>query len=80
MIWEEILPRLFFGKTKNLSPTVGTLSTMPIKVDGMGLLNPVTSAKEKLLESTNTAPSNLKYYISMKGIAFTYHIACITDP
>ena len=32
-----------------------------------------------VLESTNTAPFNLKYYISMKGIAFTYHLACIND-
>ena len=32
-----------------------------------------------LLESTNTAPSNLKYNISMKGIVFTYHLAWITD-
>ena len=31
------------------------------------------------LESTNTAPSNMKYYISMKGIVFTYHLACIDD-
>ena len=33
----------------------------------------------RLLEITNTALSNLKYYISMKDIAFTYHLACITD-
>ena len=35
--------------------------------------------EDYVLESTNTAPSNLKYYIPMKGIAFTYHLACITD-
>ena len=29
----------------------------------------------KLLESTNTAPSNLKYNISMKCTVFTYHLA-----
>ena len=37
------------------------------------------NCSELVLESTNTAPFNLKYYISMKGIAFTYHLSCITD-
>ena len=51
MIQENVLPRLFFGKTKTLSPIVGTLSTILIKVVGLGLLNPVTSVKEKYLSS-----------------------------
>ena len=39
------------------------------------LVNPVNQASlTSVLESTNTAPSNLKYNISMKGIAFTYHL------
>ena len=42
---------LLFGKTKTLSPIVGTLSTMPIKVARLGLLNLVTSLKEKYLSS-----------------------------
>ena len=46
MIWEIFLPHIFFGKTKTLSPIVGNLSNMPIKVAGLGLLNPVTSEKE----------------------------------
>ena len=46
MIQETFLPRLFFGNTKTLSPIVETLSIMPIKVDRLGLLNPVTPAKE----------------------------------
>ena len=45
MIWETFLPHLLFRKTKTLSPIVGTLSPMPIKVAGLCLLNPVTSAK-----------------------------------
>ena len=52
MIQETILPRLFFGKTKILSPVVGALSTMPVKKAGLGLMNSVTSAQEKYLSST----------------------------
>ena len=51
IIWETFLPCLFFGKTKTLSPIVGNLSTMPIKMAGLGLLNPVTSEKDKYLSS-----------------------------
>ena len=43
------------------------------KQPGNGLKSKYT--EDRLLESTNTAPSNLKYNISMKGIAFTYHLA-----
>ena len=49
MIRESFLPHLFFGNTKTLSPIVGTLSKMPIKVAGIGLLNPVMLTKEKYL-------------------------------
>ena len=45
------MPRLLFGKTKTLSSIIGTLSKMPIKVTVLGLLNPVTSEKEKYLIS-----------------------------
>ena len=47
IIWETFLPHLFFGNTKTLTPIVVTLSTLPIKVDGLGLLNPGMLAKEK---------------------------------
>ena len=45
MVQETFLPRLFFRKTKTLSPIVGDISTMPIKMAGLGLLNLVVSAK-----------------------------------
>ena len=51
MIRETFLPRLFFGMTKTLSPIVGTLSKILIKVAGIGLLNLVTSANNKYLRS-----------------------------
>ena len=44
IIQKILLPRLFFGNTKTLSPIVGALGTMPIKLSGLGLLNPVISA------------------------------------
>ena len=49
MIWETFLHHLFFGKTKTLSPIVGTLSMMPIKVSRLVLLNTATPEKEKYL-------------------------------
>ena len=45
MIQENFLPRLFFRKTKTLSPIVGNISTITIKVDVLGLLNLVTLSK-----------------------------------
>ena len=51
MIPETFFPFLFFGKIKTLSPILGNLSTMTIKVARLGLMNPVTSAKEKYLSS-----------------------------
>ena len=44
---ENIFASYFLRKEKNLSPIVGTLSTTTIKKVGLGLLNPVTSSKEK---------------------------------
>ena len=51
MIWGNVLPSLFFGTTKNLSPIAGALSIMTVKKSGLGLLNPVISAQEKQLIS-----------------------------
>ena len=48
IIWEAFLPRLFFRNTKPLSPIVGNLSMKPINMAGLGLLNPVTSAKGEI--------------------------------
>ena len=48
-LFREFLPRLFFGKSKSLSPIVGTLSKILVKKSGLGLLIPVTSANEKYL-------------------------------
>ena len=52
MIHKTFLPRLLFGKAKTLSPAIGALSMMPVSKAVLGLLNPVTSAKENYLSST----------------------------
>ena len=52
MIRGTFLLRLFCGKSKNLSPFVGALSTIPVSKARLGLLNPVMSAQEKYLSST----------------------------
>ena len=52
IIRETFLPRIFFGKTKNLSPVLGALSTMLVRKARLLLLNPVMSAQEKYLSST----------------------------
>ena len=49
MIRETFLPHLFFIKKKSLSPIVGDLSTMTINKYRLGIMNPVTSEKEKYL-------------------------------
>ena len=49
LLWGTFLPHLFFGNSKYLPTTVGTLSTMPFKKSSLGLQNLVTSADERLL-------------------------------
>ena len=51
IIRETFLPRLFFGKTKTLSPVMEALSIIPVKKSGLGILNPLTLAQEKYLSS-----------------------------
>ena len=51
MIREIFLPRHIFGRTITLSPIVGGLSKIPIKMAGLGLLCPVISEKYKYLSS-----------------------------
>ena len=48
---ENFLLRLFFGKSKFLTPLVENLSTMPVKKAGTGLENTATYVKGKLPSS-----------------------------
>ena len=51
MIQETFLPHIFFRKTKTLSPIIGNLSMMPLKMAGLGLLNLVPLDKKKYIIS-----------------------------
>ena len=44
---ETFLPRIFFGKSKTLTPFIGALSTFPVKKYRLDLQNPMTAAKDK---------------------------------
>ena len=46
ILWETSLPRLFFGKLKSLTPLIGTLSTITVNKDGLGLQSSVTSMEK----------------------------------
>ena len=50
MIRGTFLLRLFFGKTKNLSPFVGALSTISVSKARLGLLNPLMSSQKEGLK------------------------------
>ena len=60
MLRETFLHSVFSGKTKTLSPILGSLSMMLANKDRLGLLNKVTSEKEK-------------YPISQRGSAELIH-------
>ena len=66
MIRETFLPRIFFGKTKNLSPVLGALSTMLVRKARLVLLNPVMSAQEKYLSYTRRS-SELTRDVTRRG-------------
>ena len=61
MIRENVLSPIFFGKTKYSSLIVGPLSTIPEKKSGSGLLNPVTSEKDKYLISQRATTELIRY-------------------
>ena len=48
VIWENFLPRLFFGKSKSLPSIVGTLSTMPVNKSVLDLQKLVMAADKKI--------------------------------
>ena len=74
MIRETILPCLFFGKTKTLSPVVGSLSTMPVKKARLGLLNPLTSYQEKYLSSTGGRVELVRAVMGGKAFSNADHL------
>ena len=47
VLQETLLPCIFFGKLKTIPSVVGNLSRFPLKIAGLGLQKPVTSAVDK---------------------------------
>ena len=66
IIWGAFLPYLFFGKSKTLSPILGTLSTMPVSKAGLGLLSSMVSTNEKYL-SLQCASTNMVQVVTGEG-------------
>ena len=58
LLQENVLPHIFFGKSKSLSPIVGNLSKILGKKDGLGLQHPVTSVN-KLFPNLQRASMDL---------------------
>ena len=79
MIWETFLTCIFFVKTKNLSPTLGTLSMMPINMDGLGLLNPVTPAKEKYLISHRVSAELIQEMMGGGALSNANHLRTLWE-
>ena len=79
MICETFLPRLFFGKTKTLSPIVGALSMMTVKKSGLGLLNPVMSPQEKYSISTQGSAELVREVKGGGGFSNTKHLRNLSE-
>ena len=74
MIRGTFLPRLFFEKTKSLSPIVGALSTMKVKKYGLGILNPVTSVNDKYLSSQRASAELIRGMTGAGEFFNAYHL------
>ena len=79
MIQENFLPYIFFRKTKSLSPIVITLSTMLIKMNGLGLLNTVTSVKKKYLSSQRGSAGLIRDVTGGGGFSNSDHIRTLGE-
>ena len=79
MIRETFLPCLFFGKTKTLSPIVGSLSAMPFKKAGLGLLNSMASAQEKYLRSTRGSTELVQALMGGGAFSNANHFRTLSD-
>ena len=74
IIRENVFPHLFFGNTKTLSPIVGYLSMMPIKMDRLGLLNPERPAKEKYLSSQQGSVELIRVLMGGEALSNANHL------
>ena len=79
MICETFLPRIFFGKTKTLSPFTGAIITISVRKSGLGLLNPVKSAQEKYLISTRGSAELTRAVTGGGEFSNTNHLQTLSD-
>ena len=79
MIRKTFLPCILLRKTKNLSPVVGDLSTMPVKKYGMGLLNPVTSDQEKYSSSAQGSAELVQAVTGGGEFSHVNHLRTLSD-
>ena len=79
MICETFLHRLSFGNTENISPVVGTLSTMMVNKSGLGLLNIVTSAQEKYLNPQRGSAELARAVTRGRSFSNSDHLRTISE-
>ena len=79
MIQENVLPLIFFGKTKTLSPIVGALSTMLVKKFGLVLLNTMTSAHEKYLIYQQGRAEPVRYLTGGGAFSNADHLCTLSE-
>ena len=79
MVRETFLPCIFFRNTKSLSPIVGALSTMLINKSVLGLLNPVTSVKEKYLSSHQESAELVRSVTGVGALSDVDHLLALRE-
>ena len=79
MLREIFLPRIFFGKTKTLSPIVGYLSTIPVRKAGLVILNTVTSDHDKYLSSTQGSAELIWAVTGGGGFSNADHLLILSE-
>ena len=79
MIQETFFPRLFLRNTKSLSTIVGSLSKILVKKLVLGLLNPVTLAKDKYLISHRSRAEIIQAVIGGGALSNEDHILALRE-
>ena len=79
MLWETLLPLLFFVKSKYLLPILVTLSTMSVNKACLGLLNTGTSEIEKYLSLQRASTELLKYVTGEVNFSNANHLLVLRE-
>ena len=76
---QNLFASYFLRKDKTLSPVIGALSTTSVRKSGLGLLNPVTSAKEKYLSSTRVSAELTRAVTGGGGFSNAKHLRTLSE-